>query len=57
LKSPEILGLIAVTPEMRPLRPSPEQIELGVSLRPLETSLRDAVAFHVSHAFEGVPGA
>jgi len=47
LRSPELLGLVAITPEMRPLAPSPEQIELGVNIRPLEASLRDAVAFHL----------
>jgi dihydroflavonol-4-reductase len=47
LRSPELLSLIAITPEMRPLAPSPQQIELGVNIRPLETSLRDAVSFHL----------
>jgi dihydroflavonol-4-reductase len=46
LKSPDVLGLIAVTPELMPVNPSREQIALGVPIRPLEESLRDAVAFH-----------
>jgi dihydroflavonol-4-reductase len=51
LKSPAVLGLIAVTPELMPVDPSPEQIDLGVTLRPLEESLRDSVAFHTGPAF------
>lgn len=46
LTPPPFLELLTIVPELRPLRPSAEQIALGVSIRPLETSLRDAVAFH-----------
>lgn len=48
---PPYLGLIAITPELRPLNPSPEQIELGVRLRPLEQSLQDAAAFDRARPF------
>lgn len=46
--SPGILGLVAISPEVMPVYPSAEQISLGVSLRPLEASLRDSVTFHRS---------
>jgi nucleoside-diphosphate-sugar epimerase len=46
IPSPDFLGLIAVTPELMPVDPSPEQLALGVKIRPLEQSLRDAVLFH-----------
>jgi dihydroflavonol-4-reductase len=48
---PPYLGLIAITPELRPLEPSPEQIALGVRLRPLEQSLQDAAAFDRGRPF------
>lgn len=48
---PPYLGLIAITPELRPLDPSPEQIELGIRLRPLEQSLHDAAAFDQGRPF------
>ncbi len=51
LEPPPSLGLIAITPEMRPLPRSAEQIALGLHVRPLDSSLRDAVAFYRSRRF------
>jgi dihydroflavonol-4-reductase len=45
LQPPPYLGLIAITPELRPVDPSPEQMELGLRLRSLEESLQDAAEF------------
>jgi nucleoside-diphosphate-sugar epimerase len=48
MASPGILGLAAISPEVMPVYPSAEQIAFGVSLRPLEASLRDSATFHRS---------
>jgi dihydroflavonol-4-reductase len=48
MAAPDILGLAAISPEVMPVYPSAEQMSLGVSLRPLEESLRDSVTFHRS---------
>ena len=48
---PDYLGLIAVTPELMPVERSPEQAALGVRIRPLEESLRDAVASYYGRPF------
>jgi nucleoside-diphosphate-sugar epimerase len=45
---PVFLGLVAISPEIMPAYPSIEQTALGVKLRPLEESLRDAVSFHLA---------
>lgn len=44
---PGFLALIAISPEIMPIFPSVEQASLGITPRPLEHSLRDAVAFHL----------
>jgi nucleoside-diphosphate-sugar epimerase len=46
LRPPPFLGFITLSSEIMPLEHSPEQLALGVTIRPLEQSLRDAVAFH-----------
>jgi dihydroflavonol-4-reductase len=48
MPAPSFLGLIAISPEIMPIQQSQEQIDLGVTIRPLEETLRDAVAFHQS---------
>lgn len=44
----EIWGAIPLAAETYPSRPSPEQIALGLRIRPLDETLRDAIAFHVN---------
>jgi dihydroflavonol-4-reductase len=53
---PGFLGLVAISPEIMPIYPSIEQLALGVKLRPLEHSLRDAVAFHLARQATGLGG-
>ena len=46
--APAYLGVVAISPEIMPAPPSREQMALGVRIRPLEESLRDAVRFHLA---------
>jgi nucleoside-diphosphate-sugar epimerase len=48
---PPALGFIPLIADVLPMQPSPEQIDLGVRIRPLEETLRDAVAFHQRRQF------
>jgi dihydroflavonol-4-reductase len=51
LGAPAALGFIPLIVDVLPMQPSPEQIALGVRIRPLEETLRDALAFHRGRAF------
>jgi dihydroflavonol-4-reductase len=42
------LNFIPLIADSVPMQPSPEQMALGVKIRPLEETLRDAIAFHRS---------
>jgi hypothetical protein len=46
LTPPEPLGFLPLIADVLPMPRSPEQTELGVTIRPLETTLREAIAFH-----------
>ena len=46
MKPPEPLGFIPLIADVIAMPRSPEQRELGVTIRPLETTLREAIAFH-----------
>ena len=46
LATPASLGLIPLIPDLLPMQPSREQIAIGLTIRPLEETLRDSVAFH-----------
>ena len=46
VRPPEYLSFIPLIPDVPAMEPSPEQIELGVRIRPLEETLRDSIAFH-----------
>jgi len=46
LTPPPYLGFITLSSEIMGFEPSADQLALGVTVRPLEDSLRDAVAFH-----------
>jgi hypothetical protein len=48
---PNFWSFITICPEIMPIAPSPEQIALGVKIRPLEETLQDAVAFHQRHQY------
>jgi dihydroflavonol-4-reductase len=48
LASPPDLGLILMIADALPMDRSPEQTALGVKIRSLEDTLRDAIAFHRS---------
>jgi dihydroflavonol-4-reductase len=43
---PMAMNFIPLIADSRPMERSPEQIALGVEIRPLEDTLRDSVAFH-----------
>jgi dihydroflavonol-4-reductase len=43
---PETLNFIHLIADVLPMERSPEQIALGVEIRPLEDTLRDSIAFH-----------
>lgn len=40
------LNFIPLIADVLPMQPSPEQVALGVTIRPLDQTLRDAIAFH-----------
>jgi dihydroflavonol-4-reductase len=44
--APDLVGSIPLIADGFPMRPSPEQLAIGLSIRPLDDTLRDAVAFH-----------
>jgi dihydroflavonol-4-reductase len=46
LVAPEVWRAVPLTADILPMRPSPEQISIGLTIRPLEETLRDSVAFH-----------
>lgn len=46
LTVPEVWRAVPLTADILPMQPSPEQIAIGLKIRPLEETLRDAVAFH-----------
>jgi dihydroflavonol-4-reductase len=48
---PENLGFIPLIEDVLPMPPSPEQISLGVKIRPLESTLRDSIQFHRNRSF------
>lgn len=48
---PENLGFIPLIEDVLPMPPSPEQISLGVKIRPLESTLRDSILFHRNRCF------
>ena len=46
LRAPEPLGFMPLIADVLPMPRSREQADLGVRIRPLETTLREAIAFH-----------
>lgn len=50
LRAPEFWGAIPLAAEPYPPAPSPEQMAIGLRLRPLEETLYDSVAFHLESA-------
>jgi nucleoside-diphosphate-sugar epimerase len=46
--APDLFRAIPVAADGFPMRPSPEQIAMGLDLRPLSATIHDAVAFHRS---------
>lgn len=46
--APDLFRAIPVAADGFPMSPSPEQIAMGLVLRPLSATLRDAIAFHRS---------
>ncbi|HEY1756706.1 MAG TPA: NAD-dependent epimerase/dehydratase family protein [Bryobacteraceae bacterium] len=48
---PPALGFIPLIADVLPMQPSPEQMDLGIRIRPLEETLRDSLAFHRARSF------
>ncbi|HLY16922.1 MAG TPA: NAD-dependent epimerase/dehydratase family protein [Bryobacteraceae bacterium] len=46
MQPPQYLSFIPMIPDVLPMSPSADQNALGVSIRPLVETLRDAIAFH-----------
>jgi len=51
LPAPEQLGFIPLIADVLPMPRSPEQMALGVTIRPLEETLMEAIAFHRQRHF------
>jgi dihydroflavonol-4-reductase len=51
LTVPEVWRAVPLTADILPMQPSPEQIAMGLTLRPLEVTLQDSVAFHRGREF------
>jgi nucleoside-diphosphate-sugar epimerase len=45
-RSPDVLRAVPLAADGFPMRPSPEQIAMGLDLHPLSATLGDAIAFH-----------
>jgi nucleoside-diphosphate-sugar epimerase len=45
-RSPDVLRAVPLAADGFPMRPSPEQIAMGLDLHPLSATLDDAIAFH-----------
>lgn len=52
MEPPPGLRVIPLIADVLPMERSPEQLRLGLKIRPLQTTLRDAIAFHQRPRFD-----